>query len=129
VSGDESDSCRLMIVSLDNPSIGDTSDDVFSISGLAAQNEPIPHEFALEGNWPNPFNSMTTIRYSIAQPTHVELRIFNILGQQVAVLEDRRRDPGIYTVCWQPKNVGSGMYIVSMRAGTFVRHRRLLFVK
>jgi hypothetical protein len=129
VAGDASDSCRLIIVSLDNPSIGDTSDDVFSIRGLAVEEEAIPYEFALEGNWPNPFNSMTTIRYSIAQPTRVELRIFNILGQEVAILEDRRRDPGIYTVCWYPKNVGSGMYIVSMRAGTFVRHRRLLFVK
>ncbi|MBU1706360.1 T9SS type A sorting domain-containing protein, partial [bacterium] len=73
--------------------------------------------------------SMTNIRYSVAHRTRVQLRIYNILGQEVAVLEDRLREPGIYTLHWQPENIASGLYIVSMKADAFVRNRRMLFIK
>ena len=129
VEGEESDSCLLMIVSLTNSSIGDTSDDVFSIRSLLAEEKSVPYKFELESNWPNPFNSMTNIRYSVARRTRVQLRIYNVLGQEVAVLEDRLREPGIYTLHWQPKNIASGLYIISMKADAFVRNRRMLFIK
>ncbi len=129
VEGEESDSCLLMIISEANPSIGDTSDDVFSIRGLLAEEKALPYKFELESNWPNPFNSMTNIRYSIARRTRVQLRIYNVLGQEVAVLEDRLREPGIYTLHWQPENIASGLYIVSMKADAFVRNRRMLLIK
>jgi photosystem II stability/assembly factor-like uncharacterized protein len=129
VEREEADSCYIIIISLMNPALGDTSDDVFSIRGLSAGKDVVPYKFALEGNWPNPFNSTTTIRYSVAERVRIEMKIYNILGQEVAKLEDDWREPGVYTVSWQPMNVASGMYIVSMRAGGFVRQHRMMLVK
>jgi len=129
VDGEEADSCYVVITSLTNPAFSDTSDDVFSIRGLSAGKDVVPYKFALEGNWPNPFNNTTTIRYSVGERVRVELRIYNILGQEVAKLEDGWREPGVYTISWQPMNVASGMYIVSMRAGGFVRQHRMMLVK
>ncbi|MBM3324269.1 MAG: T9SS type A sorting domain-containing protein [Calditrichaeota bacterium] len=129
VAGEEADSCYVVIRSVTNPSLADTSDGVFAIRSLLAKHDAVPYKFELEGNWPNPFNSSTTIRYSVGQPVRVELRVYNILGQEVAVLEERWREPGVYTVSWQAQNYASGMYIVSMRAGGFVRHHRMMLVK
>ncbi|MFH1010856.1 MAG: T9SS type A sorting domain-containing protein, partial [bacterium] len=129
VAGEEADSCYVVIHSVTNPSIADTSDGLFALRSLSVKNNPVPYKFDLEGNWPNPFNSSTTIRYSVAERVRVELRIYNILGQEVAALEDRWREPGAYTVSWQAINMASGMYIVSMRAGGFVRQHRMMLVK
>jgi hypothetical protein len=129
VGGEEADSCYVVIVSLTNPALRDTSDGIFSIRSLSAKRDVVPYKFALEGNYPNPFNSTTTIRYSVAERVRVEMKIYNILGQEVAKLEDTWREPGVYNVSWQAQNYASGMYIVNMRAGDFVRQHKMVLVK
>jgi VWFA-related protein len=69
----------------------------------------MPTQYALNQNYPNPFNPSTTIRYSVPMRSAVRLVVFNTLGEQVATLENKMREPGYYTVSWQP-SVASGMY-------------------
>lgn len=101
------------------------------------QNTLLPKEFHLSNNYPNPFNPVTTIEYSI--PTGYDripttLEVYNVLGQRVRVLVDEMQDAGFYTVQWNGKNdagqtVSSGLYIYVLRAGTFIDRNRMMFIK
>jgi hypothetical protein len=98
-----------------------------SFSGVTAYHEVIyqeveaPVRFALEQNFPNPFNPSTNIKYSLPVDADVELRIFNILGQEVKTLVDQISKAGFYNVEWDGKDnlnqrVASGIYIYSFYA-------------
>jgi flagellar hook assembly protein FlgD len=83
----------------------------------------VPASFSLRQNYPNPFNPSTTIEFGIQSQSRVTLRIFNVLGQQVAELTDARYEPGIYKMHWNGKNqsgaqVSSGVYIYQLDAKT-----------
>ena len=94
----------------------------------------VPSDFILAHNYPNPFNPITTIRYAIPQAERVTLRVYNILGQQVATLLDARQEAGFYTVRWDGKDtrgrgVASGVYFYRMVAGKFVHAEKMLLQK
>jgi len=96
--------------------------------------EAIPTSFALYQNYPNPFNPYTTIKYQLPILTHVRLDIFNIMGQRVKTLVDKKQKPGYWTVRWDGTNaqgirVASGTYIYRFKAGDFIRTRKMLLVK
>ena len=71
---------------------------------------PIPRTFEVSQNYPNPFNPSTTIRYQIPVAGRVTIKIFNLLGQDVATLIDEVKQPGAYTVTWNASNMPSGVY-------------------
>ncbi len=76
-----------------------------------------PAQFCLYPNYPNPFNSSTTLRYELRRPSKVRLKIFNVLGQKVRTLLNEHQAAGLHAVRWDGKNdhgagVGSGVYIV-----------------
>jgi hypothetical protein len=73
--------------------------------------EAIPTEFALEQNYPNPFNPSTTISYSIAQAGFVSLRVYTVLGEEIATLVNDRRDAGSFSVNWNAGGRPSGIYV------------------
>jgi hypothetical protein len=90
--------------------------------------------YVLEQNYPNPFNAETEIRFSIPVAGHVTVRVFNLLGQEVALLLDSDLESGPHRVRWNGlndlgKRVSSGIYMVRMQAGPFVGTRRMLLVK
>ena len=98
-----------------------------SFNGVTTYHEIIyqevkaPVKFALEQNYPNPFNPSTNIKYSLPVDANVELRIFNILGQEVKTLVNQISKAGFYTVEWDGKDnlnqkVASGIYIYSFHA-------------
>ena len=97
----------------------------------------VPTQFELAQNYPNPFNPYTDIRYQIADsrsPTHTTLKIFNILGQEVATLVDEVKEPGYYTVTWDGRDekgdeVPSGIYFYRMRAGDFTAIKKMALIK
>jgi hypothetical protein len=89
--------------------------------------EAIP--FALEGNYPNPFNPSTTIRYSIDAPTSVELVVYDIVGQKIAVLENQMKKAGRYSVVWNAGNLTSGAYFCRLITPKGILSRKLLLVK
>jgi hypothetical protein len=101
-----------------------------------------PKEFKLMQNYPNPFNPTTTIKYSIpvgkanfAFPTHVQLKIYDILDNEVATLVDENKEPGINEVEWNADNVASGIYFYMMHtkaedgAKDFRAIKKMLMIK
>ena len=93
---------------------------------------PVPKEYRLVQNYPNPFNPITDIRYQIADsryPVRTILKIFNILGQEVATLVDEEQEAGYYTVTWDASDLPSGVYFYKMNAGEFTAARRMVLMK
>jgi hypothetical protein len=84
----------------------------------------IPQEFRLEQNYPNPFNPATTIRYQLPAAGHVMLKVYNVLGQEIATLLDEERPAGSHVVPWNGQNssgqlVSSGVYFYRVEVKQF----------
>jgi len=99
---------------------------------------PIPKSFSLYQNYPNPFNPTTTIRYTIPaisdQQSAVSLKIYNILGQEVRIIVNKKQVPGYYSVSWdgrdsKGKEVSSGIYLYRLDAGDYKDVRKMLLIK
>ncbi len=94
-----------------------------------------PLTFELKQNYPNPFNPTTTIKYTIPQlngvETHgrVSLRVYNILGEEVATLVNKQQAPGNYTVQFDASNLPSGVYFYTLRVGNFVATKKMILLK
>ena len=93
-----------------------------------------PREFALDPNYPNPFNSSTTIRYRIEEPGRVRLEIFAVQGQKVKTLVDSYVGPGVYQVEWDGtdasgKPVATGVYLARLQKGTALFVHKMLLLK
>jgi hypothetical protein len=89
----------------------------------------LPAEFQLYQNYPNPFNPTTTIQYSLPQAVQVSLRVYDLLGSEVATLIDGEQRGGTHRVVWNGHDVPSGTYFYRLRAGSFVEAKRLVLVK
>ena len=107
----------------------------YYLPGFGEERYNRPLEFGLNGNYPNPFNPSTTIRYSLAHETEVNLKIFNILGQSVRTLVMKhRQQAGSYEAWWdgtdnEGRNVPTGAYLVKLWAGDFIETRKMVLVK
>jgi hypothetical protein len=99
------------------------------VSSLGESDELLPAEFALEQNFPNPFNPSTTIRYALPEAGQVRLEVFTVTGQRVAVLAEGERSAGWHTVTFDGLALASGVYIYRLQAGGFVQTRKLMLVK
>jgi hypothetical protein len=94
----------------------------------------IPVEYSLDQNFPNPFNPSTTLAYSLKDPGHVTLNIYNVLGQNVRILVDEYQDAGRYTTIWDGHDdrgnvVASGMYFYRIKSGDFTEIKKMVMVK
>ena len=89
----------------------------------------IPKNFALEQNFPNPFNPTTNIRYSIPTTSKVSLKVFDILGQQVETLVNETQVPGQYTVTLNGQNLATGVYFYRFTAGSYTATKKLMLLK
>jgi hypothetical protein len=94
----------------------------------------IPAETVLLGNYPNPFNPSTTIRYVIRVDNFVSIRVYNMLGQEVATLVDGFQKAGEQSVVWDGVNntgqaVASGLYICRFHAGNLIMSQKMLLAK
>ena len=88
-----------------------------------------PATFELSQNYPNPFNPTTSIKYDIANAQQVTLKVYNILGTEVAVLVNEKKDPGSYSVNFSSINLASGTYIYRLQAGSFVQTKKMVILK
>lgn len=91
--------------------------DVVTGTAIDPAEGEIPTVFALEGNFPNPFNRQTTIRFDIAHTSTVRLRVFNAMGQHVATLADGIYAPGTHKATFDARTLPSGVYVYRMEAG------------
>ena len=88
-----------------------------------------PDEFVLNQNYPNPFNPSTVISYQLAVFSKVSLKVFDILGNEVAILVNEEQQPGTYQVKFNGANLASGLYFYRINAGEFSLVRKMLIVK
>jgi hypothetical protein len=91
--------------------------------------EPLPKMIHLEQNYPNPFNPKTTIRFSIPQSGLVSLKIYNLLGDEVATLVSQDLRAGAYTSTWDARTMSSGLYLCRIQSGTSVQTMKLVLLK
>ena len=89
----------------------------------------LPRDFALEQNYPNPFNERTNISYQLPYSTHVNISIYNMLGQLVKTLVNGNKEAGFYTVNWDAAGVSSGLYLYKIQAGDFSEIKKCIFMK
>lgn len=100
-----------------------------SITTDVRSEKELPTTFALEQNYPNPFNPGTKIRYSIPVGTHVTLKVFNALGQDVATLVEDFRSAGTYEADFSAAHLASGVYYYTVRAGGFISTKKMIVLK
>ncbi|MCW8848438.1 MAG: T9SS type A sorting domain-containing protein, partial [Melioribacteraceae bacterium] len=89
----------------------------------------LPTKYELSQNYPNPFNPSTIINYSVMNKGNVSLKVFNILGQEVATLINKEHAPGVYQVNFDASTLSTGMYIYQIQAGSFVTSKKMLLIK
>ncbi len=89
----------------------------------------VPESFSLAQNYPNPFNPATTIEFSLPNAAHVSLRVYDMLGREVAVLVNEERTAGSYRVTFDARSLPSGTYLYSLRAGSSQEIRKMVLVK
>jgi pectate lyase len=89
----------------------------------------VPSDFVLYQNCPNPFNPTTTIEFVLPKAKFVKLRIYNILGEEVATLVSERLNAGKYEYGWDAGRLASGVYLYRMVAGDYVQVRKMILMK
>ncbi|MEK9137304.1 MAG: T9SS type A sorting domain-containing protein, partial [Bacteroidota bacterium] len=99
------------------------------IDDIGQQFDELPQEFKLHQNYPNPFNSTTVIRYELPKASHVTLKVYNVLGQEVAVLVDEEKPAGAYTMDLNASNLPSAVYFYRMQTEGFVQTKKLILVQ
>lgn len=110
-------------------------DDIYWSGGATAivpEDTPealLPTQFSLENNYPNPFNPVTTISYTLPKTAPVELAIYDIHGQLVETLVKSSQVSGSYSVQWQATEVPSGVYFYRLTAGNFVDVKKCILLK
>ncbi|MFA3784145.1 T9SS type A sorting domain-containing protein [Melioribacteraceae bacterium 4301-Me] len=99
------------------------------VTSVNEDEEKIPQFFTLYQNYPNPFNPSTTIRFSLPQREHVTLKVFDILGREVAILVDGELNPGEHSVVFDASSLPSGVYFYRLQTGGYVQQRKMVVVK
>ena len=89
----------------------------------------IPNAYSLEQNYPNPFNPVTSIKFSIPTGGFVELKVYDLLGKEVATLVSDPYEAGTYSVTFEAGKLASGVYFYSLESGNFKQTKRMLLVK
>ena len=89
----------------------------------------VPEVYTLSQNYPNPFNPATQIEFSIPKQSQVSLKVYNLLGQEVATLVNGMLPVGHHTATFNASNLASGAYFYTLRAGDFVKTEKMLLLK
>jgi hypothetical protein len=99
------------------------------VTGVTDDENRRPVPFALEQNWPNPFNPSTTIRFSIPNTMHVTICIYNVSGDLVETLVNKQVPAGVHDVVWDASTKASGVYFSRLEAPGFSQTRKLVLLK
>ncbi|MBI5471340.1 MAG: T9SS type A sorting domain-containing protein [Ignavibacteriae bacterium] len=89
----------------------------------------VPSKYFLQQNYPNPFNPETKIKYQIPNSNHVTLKVFDLLGREVATLVDELKPAGTFETAFDASKLSSGIYTYRLQAGEFVATRKFLLVR
>lgn len=98
-------------------------------SPMLLRNNNVPYENKLFNNYPNPFNPLTKIKFSIKSNRWVKISIYDVLGKQVSILVDQFKEKGEYDLVFNGSNLASGIYFYRIEAGDFVESKKMVLVK
>ncbi|MEJ2105639.1 MAG: T9SS type A sorting domain-containing protein [Ignavibacteriaceae bacterium] len=99
------------------------------VTGVEDEVNHSPEEFQLFQNYPNPFNPTTTIKYYVPEESFVNLKVYNVLGTEVAELVNEKKTPGLYELNFGGENIPSGVYVYRVKAGSFTASKKMLLLK
>lgn len=115
--------------------LDDLQTDIVLILPVNDGKDNLPSKYVLNQNYPNPFNSSTTIKYSIPQNTEynsvlpISLKIYDILGREVATLVSKQQKPGNYEVKFNASHLSSGVYFYVLKSGDFNQSKKMILLK
>jgi len=92
-------------------------------------NKIIPKEYYLHQNFPNPFNPVTVISWQSPVSSHQTIKVYDILGKEIATLVDDFREAGVYEINFNASSLSSGVYIYKLQAGEFVSSKKMILLK
>ncbi|MGE5363460.1 MAG: T9SS type A sorting domain-containing protein, partial [Bacteroidota bacterium] len=114
----------LMGCVIDGIAYGDTTS-----VGVNKDENLVPSEYELSQNYPNPFNPVTMINYSLPELSNVELKVYDILGNEITTLVKKEQYPGKYAVSFDGNGLSSGLYIYMLKAGKIRMVKKMLLLK
>jgi hypothetical protein len=120
---------RLIVGNLNTPSESKTINFTANSSITSIHDNSAPGGYYLAQNYPNPFNPSTVINYNVAEPGLVTLKLYNIIGREVASLVNEFREPGSYYYELNSKDLTSGVYLYKFTAGSFVSVKKMILMK
>jgi len=113
-----------------NGTIDDTLSLKNEVTGIKDEGSLLsPDSYNLAQNYPNPFNPVTTIQYSIPNRSSVTLKIYDVLGKEIATLVNEEKDRGLYSVNFDASGLASGIYLYRLQAGSFVETKKMILLK
>jgi hypothetical protein len=89
----------------------------------------VPAEFELYQNYPNPFNPATHVRFEIPDLRFVSLKVYNVLGREIATLVNQELKPGTYEVEWDAANFPTGVYFCKLTIEDFIETKKMILNK
>ncbi len=122
-------SVNLSAASTDGKVIGSTRWSYTGPTGVVATNSFVPGVFALEQNYPNPFNPSTTIKYQVPVSGLVTLKVYNLVGQEVATLVNEVQAASGYETSFDASKLSSGLYFYTLRSGNNVQTKKMMLIK
>jgi len=99
------------------------------VTGVGEGQLHTPNEFSLQQNYPNPFNPSTTIRFSLPNSVHVQLKVYNLLGQEVATLVDEILPAGSFNEQFEASGLASGIYLYRIQTASYSATRKLIVIR
>jgi len=108
---------------------GDTFIEIGGPTDVELYSYEIPTEYSLEQNYPNPFNPSTKIEYRIPEQSFVQLKVFDILGNEVATLVNEEQSSGTYRADFIGNDLTSGIYFYKIKAGGFIETKKMILLK
>jgi hypothetical protein len=113
-----------------------TNAELLSLTGVEEEGSlsTLPTEFTLKQNYPNPFNPSTTIEYTLPKTTSINIKVYSLLGTEIAVLKEGIESAGKYSLQWNGKTndgmqAASGIYFIRMESGLFKMTRKIVLMK
>lgn len=112
----------------------DGSLNVYAIDGQtviasATPGAELPSDYSLSQNFPNPFNSATTFNFTIPVAGHVTLKVYDLLGREVAAVIDRNLAADSYAINWSAEGLATGVYMYTLTSGSFTKSMKMLYLK
>jgi hypothetical protein len=99
------------------------------VTSVKEENSNFPTHYSLQQNYPNPFNPSTTISFTLPSKSHVTLKVFDIMGREIAILVNGEMFAGNHTQKWNPSNISSGIYFYRLEAGSYTETKKLVLLR